>query len=144
VINIISINICNKNEIEGNFQGNPLQQSQFNQPDTQNSLLQRQKIINLVKSNLQENPLKKMKTVKAGMNSDNQVKISECNDIPSCKGNAATVVNMNCVNKKTSVSSSPDSNTFEHDFYENSSTSPNFFNDLKEEGEEYDKFFEWN
>jgi hypothetical protein len=51
---------------------------------------------------------------------------------------------MNCVNKKTSVSSSPDSNTFEHDFYENSSTSPNFFNDLKEEGEEYDKFFEWN
>jgi hypothetical protein len=47
------------------------------------------------------------------------------------------------VNKGTTVSS-PNSNNFEQDFYENSNGSPNYFNQIKTDEDEYDKFFEWN
>ena len=148
VINIISINICNKNEGENSNQVNPFNNTFLNSPSDNNTSnnSQRKAILNILGTSFPNNNLNNLKLVSTtpliipnkSVNS-NKEEMSDEMKTDEMKYDVHSI----SVNKATTVSS-PNSNNFEQDFYENSSSSPNYFNQIKTDEDEYDKFFEWN
>ena len=140
-INIISINICNKNEGESSIvPANSFANALFNNSvaseitSSHSPIIKKAGITSTVNLpafekhvNSTGNPSKPVIN-----NKDNNV--SKNNEIKS---------DVNCKSINKTAISTPSSNNFERDFYENSS-SPNYFNQSKSEDDEYDKFFDWN
>jgi SHAQKYF class myb-like DNA-binding protein len=148
VINIISINICNKNDGENinNNQANPFTNQFLNSTSDNNSNAQRKAILNILGTSFPNNNLNNLKLV-----STTPLIIPNKGVVSNKEDGSAVIkpdeikydVHSISVNKGTTVSS-PNSNNFEQDFYENSNGSPNYFNQMKTDEDEYDKFFEWN
>ena len=145
VINIISINICNKNEAEGGLlTGNQFPANLINQKDAQNTISQRKAIFNLIGASMPNSSTINNRNASHAslpkVDSASKLDNSSINEKVDLKSEG----NSNIVNNKTTVSSSPNSNNFDQDFYDKSHSSANFFHQINAEEEDYDKFFEWN
>lgn len=130
IINIISINICNKNEGENNI--SPI-----------SNLL-----TGSLTSNVNSNP--NVKKVNFGGLTNN---VKTINSVPSVSNNKSLLINKNVkdvnlinsgsLDHQSSNSTTNSNSNYEQDFYEDSSASYNF-NHQKTVEEDIDKFFDWN
>jgi len=141
VINIISINICNKNEGEN--------ANNSTVPSTFPAGLSNTAVITPIISNLKKaNPIVTPNNtrpmipiqIKESVGLINTAKANvNCKNVSLSK---KELINPQNVNLKSASSSATSHNTYEQDFYENSST-PSYFIKNNEE-DVIDKFFDWN
>ena len=145
-INIISINICNKNEGDNtnvpsnNFANNFLKKSNTCPETPENSQSIKKAELN-TQGNSPEtlNLNTKQATSKISISTSRAAAISsQANEIKNLEMRSLETN----TNNKTLTSTHTSSNNYEMDFYENSS--PNYYIHNKANEDEYDKFFEWN